>query len=256
MLYIGTSGWQYADWKGRFYPEEMPTSQWLRYYCERFATVEVNNTFYRLPERRTFEKWRNQTPEDFIVTVKANRYLTHLKRLKEPAPIVKTLMDAAGGLGPKLGPILLQLPPNFPVDAGRLEETLRAFPGDVRLAVEFRHITWFTDEIRQVLERRNAAFCLADRKSVVLGADWRTSSWGYLRMHEGDGNPHPCYPNESLSRWTDALAAQFHPAEDVYVYFNNDGRCCAIRDAVSFAGMAAERGLHPSRALADPVPVP
>ena len=256
MLYIGTSGWQYADWKGRFYPEELPTSGWLKYYCEHFATVEVNNTFYRLPERRTFEKWRRETPDDFVVTVKANRYLTHLKRLKDPVPIVKTLMDAAGGLGSKLGPILLQLPPNFPVNAGRLEETLAAFPAEVRLALEFRHSTWFTDEIRNVLQRRDAAFCLADRKSAVLGADWRTASWGYLRMHEGIGDPHPCYPEETLSRWADALAHQFDSSEDVYVYFNNDGRCCAIRDALRFARMAAHRGFDVSRAVLDQVPVP
>ncbi|HEX2053606.1 MAG TPA: DUF72 domain-containing protein [Actinomycetota bacterium] len=256
MLYVGTSGWQYDSWKGRFYPQEMPTSGWLRYYCERFATVEVNNTFYRLPERRTFEKWRRETPDDFVVTVKANRYLTHLKRLIEPEPIVKTLMEAAAGLGPKLGPVLLQLPPKFPVNVDRLRETLAAFPAGVRLAVEFRHSTWFSDEVRKVLEHRDAAFCLADRNAQVLGADWRTSSWGYLRMHEGNGDPHPCYPDEVMARWADKLASQFGPSDDVYVYFNNDGRCCAIRDAIRFAGMAADRGFQVTRAVADPVPVP
>jgi len=256
MLYIGTSGWQYSDWKGRFYPEAMPTSRWLDYYCERFATVEVNNTFYRLPERKTFEKWRNQTPDDFVVTVKANRYLTHLKRLKDPGPIVKTFMEAAEGLGSKLGPVLLQLPPNLPIEVERLEETLQAFPSEVRLAVEFRHSSWFTDEVRTVLEGRGAAYCLADRNSTALGAEWRTASWGYLRMHQGDGDPHPCYPDGTLVRWADTLAAQFDPPDDVYVYFNNDHRCCAIRDAIRFAAMAADRGFDVTRALADPVPVP
>jgi uncharacterized protein YecE (DUF72 family) len=256
MLYIGTSGWQYDDWKGRFYPEEMPTSGWLKYYSDRFATVEVNNTFYRLPERKTFEKWRKGTPGDFVVTVKANRFLTHLKRLKDPGPVVKTLMDAAEGLGTKLGPVLLQLPPNFPANAERLEEALKAFPKSVRLAVEFRHPTWFTDEVRMVLERRDAAFCLADRHSKALGAEWRTASWGYLRMHEGDADPHPCYPDGTLYRWADLLASQFGPSDDVYVYFNNDHRCCAIKDAIRFAEIGAEKGLQPSRTAGDPVPVP
>lgn len=256
MLYIGTSGWQYDDWKGRFYPEELPTPGWLDYYSERFATVEVNNTFYRLPERKTFVKWRKGTPDDFVVTVKANRYLTHLKRLKDPKPIVKTLMDAADGLGSKLGPILLQLPPNFPANVDRLAEALDAFPKQLRLAVEFRHSTWFTDEVRRVLEQRDAAFCLADRKEKTLGADWRTASWGYLRMHEGNGDPHPCYPENTLSRWAGTLASQFSASDDVYVYFNNDHRCCAIKDAIRFAGLATEKGLRPTRTVPDPVPVP
>jgi uncharacterized protein YecE (DUF72 family) len=256
MLYIGTSGWQYDDWKCRFYPEDLPTSGWLNHYSERFATVEVNNTFYRLPERRTFVKWRKGTPGDFVVTVKANRYLTHLKRLKDPKPIVKTMMDAADGLGSKLGPILLQLPPNFPANVERLEEALEAFPRRVRLAVEFRHSSWFTDEVREVLQRRDAALCLADRNGKTLGADWRTASWGYLRMHEGDGNPHPCYPDDVLSRWAETLASQFSESDDVYAYFNNDHRCCAIKDAIRFASLAAERGLRPTRAESEPVPVP
>lgn len=256
MLYIGTSGWQYDDWKGRFYPQEMATSGWLKYYSDRFATVEVNNTFYRLPERKTFEKWSKGTPGDFVITVKANRFLTHLKRLKDAGPVVKTLMDAAEGLGPKLGPVLLQLPPNFPAAAERLEEALKAFPKSVRVAVEFRHPTWFTDEVRAVLERRDAAFCLADRHSKALGAEWRTASWGYLRMHEGDTHPHPCYPDGNLYRWADLLASQFQPSDDVYVYFNNDHRCCAIRDAIRFAEIGAEKGLQPSRTTGGPGPVP
>jgi len=256
MLYLGTSGWQYDDWKGRFYPDDLPTSGWLGHYSQRFATVEVNNTFYRLPEWRTFKKWRKETPDDFVVTVKANRYLTHLKRLKESGPIVKTLLDAAGGLGPKLGPVLLQLPPNFQANVERLEETLAAFPPKVRLAVEFRHSSWFTDEVKAVLERRDAALCLADRNSKALGKEWRTASWGYLRMHEGDGDPYPCYPDETMIKWADKLAAQFDPSDDIFVYFNNDGRCCAVRDAVRFAGIAADRGLKVSRAVAEPSPVP
>lgn len=256
MLYIGTSGWQYDDWKGRFYPEDLATSEWLGYYAARFATVEVNNTFYRLPERKTFRKWRKSTPDDILVTVKANRFLTHLKRLKDPKPVVKNLMGAAGGLGQKLGPVLLQLPPNFPADAKRLAEALNAFPKTVRLAVEFRHPTWFTDEIRGILEHREVALCLADRRSKALGAEWRTASWGYLRMHEGDGDPHPGYRDETLYRWADSLAAQFRPAEDVYVYFNNDHRCCAIRDAIRFAQVGAEKGLLPSRTASQPVKAP
>ncbi|HML00718.1 MAG TPA: DUF72 domain-containing protein, partial [Acidimicrobiales bacterium] len=148
---IGTSGWQYDSWRGRFYPEDLPQSRWLEYYARSFRTVEVNNTFYRLPAPATFTSWAQRTPEDFVLTVKASRYLTHVKRLRDPEEPVRRLMDAAAGLHGKLGVVLVQLPPDLPARFDDLDRTLRSFPEPVRVAVEARHESWFTDDFREVL---------------------------------------------------------------------------------------------------------
>ncbi len=161
-MLIGTSGWQYADWRGVLYPPGVPQRRWLYRYSEVFATVENNNAFYRLPGRETFELWRGNTPPGFVMAVKASRYLTHMKRLNDPAEPVARLMTAAAS-GPKLGPVLLQLPPTLRAEPGRLDACLRQFPQGVRVAVEPRHPTWWTDETRRVLEERGAALCWTDR---------------------------------------------------------------------------------------------
>jgi len=243
---IGTSGWQYRHWKETFYPKEVRQAQWLEYYAERFQVVEVNNAFYRLPEAATFAHWAERTPPDFVVGVKASRYLTHVKRLADPAEPVARFMDRARHLGPKLGPVLLQLPPNLAADLDRLDDTLGRFPDHVRVAVEFRHESWFTDDTRLLLEKHGAAFCLADstrRRTPV----WRTTPWGYLRFHEGRATPHPCYGRQALTHWAERLAQCWTPDDDVYVFFNNDTRACALRDAHVFALACERAGLHPTR---------
>ena len=243
---IGTSGWQYPHWRRSFYPAQVAQAHWLEHYAARFRTVEVNNAFYRLPEKSTFESWRTRTPDDFVVTVKASRYLTHIKRLREPAEPVKRLMERARGLGPKLGPVLLQLPPNLRVDLDALEEALVQFPRDVRVAVEPRHESWFEPATRKLLESRGAAFCLTDR----LGGRppfWRTADWGYLRMHEGRATPSPCYGRSALRTWAKRLAQLWPARATLYVYFNNDERACALRDARLFALAVKSAGLHPTR---------
>jgi uncharacterized protein YecE (DUF72 family) len=245
MMRIGTSGWQYQDWRGRFYPREVPHRLWLEHYAAAFGTVEVNNAFYRLPERATFESWRERTPADFVVTVKASRFLTHVKRLKEPEEPVARLMDRAAGLGGKLGPVLLQLPPTLPADPAALDRTLRAFPTGVRVAVEPRHSSWWTDAVREVLQRHSAALCWSDRKGRPQTPLWRTADWGYLRLHEGRATPWPRYGRAALDSWTARLAEGF---SDIYVYFNNDPGCAAITDAVAFARLAERRGLPIGRA--------
>ena len=239
MLWIGTSGWQYKHWKQRFYPDRCPQKSWLEFYAERFATVEVNNAFYRLPEASTFTAWAERTPDDFVVAVKASRYLTHIKRLNDPAEPVKRFSERADCLGRKLGPVLLQLPPNLPAELDALDDTLKRFPRGWRIAVEFRHPSWFTDEMRALLERHNAAFCLADSPKRKTPA-WRTSDWGYLRLHEGTASPLPCYGRTALNSWAERLADCFSANDDVFVYFNNDPQGCAVRDAHVFA-LAAER---------------
>ncbi|MGH9280601.1 MAG: DUF72 domain-containing protein [Acidimicrobiales bacterium] len=242
---IGTSGWQYAPWRGRFYPEKLAPAKWLEHYSSRFCTVEVNNAFYRLPEASTFEQWARRTPDGFVVAVKASRYLTHVKRLADPDEAVGRLLERARHLGPKLGPVLLQLPPTLVADLDRLDATLACFPPDVRVSVELRHPSWFTDETRQLLSDRDAALCLADSPHRDTPR-WRTAGWGYLRMHEGRASPHPCYGRQALASWASRLADLWTPADDVYCYFNNDARSCAVRDAAMFARAVTRVGLHPT----------
>lgn len=164
-LFVGTSGWQYQDWRGVFYPEGCPTRLWLEEYAAGFATVEINNAFYRLPTRENFEAWRDRVPRDFVVAVKASRYLTHIKRLRDPEEPVHRLMSHAQGLGDRLGPILLQLPPTLRADADLLNTCLGCFPSGTRIAVEPRHDSWWAPEIREVLESHGAALCWADTRS-------------------------------------------------------------------------------------------
>jgi uncharacterized protein YecE (DUF72 family) len=245
-VWIGTSGWQYRDWRGTFYPAATPVRAWLETYAEAFATVESNSAFYRLPERRTFEAWAERTPDDFVMAVKVSRFLTHIKRLADPDEPVARFLDRVGGLGPKLGPVLLQLPPGFGPDVGRLRATLDCFPRDLRVAVEFRHPGWFSDEVRAVLEERSVALCLADRRRP-LTPTWRTAPWTYLRFHEGRARPRPCYGRAALASWARRLADGWSADEDCYVYFNNDPRGCAPRDAARFAGLVRAAGLRPAR---------
>ena len=244
--WIGTSGWQYRDWRGRFYPDGLRQARWLEHYAGRFRTVEVNNAFYRLPEASTFAAWAQRTPDDFVVAVKASRYLTHIRRLQEPAEPVARLLERARYLGPKLGPVLLQLPPSLAADRKALAATLACFPADVRVAVEFRHDSWFTDDVRAVLEDGDVALCLADSPRRRT-PEWRTASWGYVRFHEGMGAPAPCYTRSALGTWAGRLADLFGPADDLYAYFNNDPNGCAVRDAQRFAGEVEKAGLVPTR---------
>lgn len=238
---IGTSGWHYAHWRPRFYPASMGPGRWLAFYAQRFAAVEVNNAFYRLPERSTFEKWAASVPDDFVVAVKASRYLTHIRRLQEPGEPVARLMERATALGEHLGPVLLQFPPTLHLDAERLDAALAAFPSSVRVAVEPRHESWFVTAVRRVLEARGAALCLADGGPVAVPS-WRTADWAYVRFHGGRGRPRSCYRQRDLESWADRLAAQWRDAEDVYCFFNNDTNGCALRDARWLAGACRRLG--------------
>jgi uncharacterized protein YecE (DUF72 family) len=243
-LLVGTSGWQYRDWRGVLYPDGLPQRGWLERYAEEFATVEVNNAFYRLPERTVFERWRDQTPDGFVVAVKVSRYLTHVKRLQDPQEPVARLVDRAAGLGPRLGPYLLQLPPTLRASADRLDACLRAFPRDARVAVEPRHESWWTDEVRAVLERHNAALCWADRSGRPVTPRWPTAGWGYVRLHEGTASPSSSYGRTALASWLDRIDDQWRSARgtDVFVFFNNDRGGAAVRNACTLVRMADRRG--------------
>jgi uncharacterized protein YecE (DUF72 family) len=229
-LIIGTSGWQYRHWRETFYPRGVAQGRWLEYYAARFATVESNAAFYRLPEAATFAAWARRTPDDFVMAVKASRYLTHILRLSEPEEPVRMLVERASELGTKLGPILVQLPPSMRIELERLRRTLDAFPPDWKIAVEFRHSSWFTDEVQRVLTDRRVALCLADRVGPITPL-WRTADWTYLRFHWGRTKPIPCYGRTALASWVQRLSDSWVGSEDVFVYFNNDPRACALRDA-------------------------
>jgi uncharacterized protein YecE (DUF72 family) len=270
---VGTSGWQYRDWRGVLYPPGVAQRRWLEYYAGRYATVENNGSFYRLPSPQTFADWRARTPADFVMAVKASRYLTHVRRLSDPAEPVGRLLTAASGLGDRLGPVLLQLPPNLPADAGALEECLRAFadwrgageaaPGSpgpagraMRVAVEFRHESWWTDRIRDLLARHRAAACWADRLGRPVGPLWRTADWGYLRLHEGAAQPAPRYGERALRTWAGRIADTWPDGGDVFVYFNNDPGGAAVHDAAAFAALARGAGLTVTRTAVPGEPAP
>jgi len=242
MLHIGTSGWQYRDWRGRFYPADRPARAWLDYYAATFTTVEVNSAFYRLPAADTFRGWAEQTPPDFIVAVKASRYLTHIRRLLDPVEPVARFLDRAAGLGGKLGPVLLQLPPTLPVEVERLDETLAQFPAGIRVAVEPRHRSWWTDEVRQVLTAHRAALCWADRDGRPVTPLWATADFGYLRLHAGRATPRPSYGRGAIDGWLGRLADTYPSGQDVFVYFNNDHAAAAVANAATMSDRAVRRG--------------
>jgi uncharacterized protein YecE (DUF72 family) len=249
VLWVGTSGWQYRDWRGQFYPGGLPQRQWLAHYCAGFDTVELNNSFYRLPAADAFRRWREQVGPGFCFAVKASRYLTHIKRLRDPSEPVARLLGRARELGEALGPVLLQLPPTLAADPDLLDRALREFPADIRVAVEPRHRSWWTDDVRAVLEKHGAALAWADRRSRAVTPVWSTAEWGYLRLHQGLAMPSPRYGKAALRGWLERIDSAFHPLNrhDVYVYFNNDTGGAAIADAAAFGRQASRHGIAVSR---------
>ena len=229
-LLLGTSGWVYKHWMGIFYPPQLASDRQLPFYTQHFSTVEVNFSFYRLPERSVFETWREQTPADFLFAVKGSRYLTHMKKLKDPQEPLSRLMERASGLEDKLGPILFQFPHTWAMNRDRLEfflELLADYPKQ-QFTFEFRHPTWLVPEVYQLLERAGAALCLPVSPTVPL--DLRlTAPWTYIRMHAGQFGMG--YSDEELSLWASRISSFLAQDVDVYLYFNNDPEGHAIRDA-------------------------
>jgi uncharacterized protein YecE (DUF72 family) len=232
-ILVGTSGFDYKDWRGPFYPRFIKGGDRLAYYAQHFDTVELNVTFYRMPAASAFRGWRDTVPDGFVFAVKASRYLTHIKRLEDPRGSVEYLMERATLLGDRLGPILLQLPPSLEIDLDRLDRTLEAFGPGVRVAVEPRHKSWFVPGLCEALQRHGAAFVLADRRGPITPL-WSTSDWFYLRMHQGSATPRPCYGDRALRSWVERLDALPGRPRDGYVYFNNDHRACAVANARTF----------------------
>jgi len=228
---IGTSGWMYKDWRGLFYPQSLPTKEWLRYYMQHFDTVEVNNTFYHLPLSQTFDRWREMAPRGFLYAVKASRLITHYRKLENAAEPLQNLLERTRRLGPHLGPILYQLPPRWPCDLPRLREFLRQLPSDLDHIFEFRDPSWCREEVRSLLTERNIGFCIHDLRGFEC-PHWVTSSVVYLRFHgPGEARYTGRYDVESLQVWAEWIAACRQNGYRVFAYFNNDYEGHAITNA-------------------------
>lgn len=224
QILTGTSGFSYTAWRGTFYPDKLPEAQMLGYYAERLAAVEINNTFYRMPTPEQLERWAAETPAGFRFALKSPRQITHIKKLADVADSIERLSTAAGTLGERLGPILFQLPPFLKKDLPRLEAFLATLPPSVKAAVEFRHESWFTDDVYAALKARNAALCIADSEELSTPFE-ATASWGYLRLRRQD------YDDAALAGWGDRLRGQ--PLGDTYVFFKHEdeGRGAALATA-------------------------
>lgn len=233
-LYCGACGWNYPHWKLRFYPAGVPQRKWLDYYSQRFDTVEINNSFYRLPEKSTFERWRGESPEDFIFAVKASRYLTHVKKLKEPEEPLQRILTHSEGLREKRGPLLYQFPPNWGIDLERLESFLRLLPGDVRHVFEFRNDSWQNETVWSLLGRYSAAYCIMDSPGLPLHLR-TTAAFSYIRMH-GSAEPGGNYTDDLLAAWARRIG-DLLALGDVYIYFNNDYDGHAVWNALTLRRM-------------------
>lgn len=235
-VFIGTSGFNYKHWGGGvFYPAELKQSEWLKYYSQSFDTVELNTTFYRLPQKSVFESWRKQTPDNFIFAVKGNRFITQQKKLKDPSEPIKKFFDSARGLGNKLGIVLWQLPPNFSANSERLREfceTLRrnSVAKNVQHAFEFRHESWFSEEIYGILRQFGYALCVADSPVWPL-AEIVTADYVYIRFHGGHELYGSNYSNAELKNWAKKIEKWLAEDKDIYAYFNNDAYGYAVQNA-------------------------
>jgi len=236
-LFIGTSGWIYNHWAGVFYPEGLRPSKWLEHYSTRFDTVEVNNSFYHLPKKETFASWRSQTPGGFSFAVKASRYLTHMKKLKEPQEPVSRLMNAASGLADKLSVVLYQLPPYWKVNAERLEEFLKILPRSTRHVFEFRDDSWHSDAVYDLLRKHEAGYCIMSAPELPCNLV-TTAGFSYIRMHNGGYEKEGSYSEDDLRRWADRVA-ELRKQGDCYVYFNNDYRGYAVANALGLKELLA-----------------
>jgi uncharacterized protein YecE (DUF72 family) len=235
-LHVGTSGWHYTHWKGPFYPPDLPPEAWLGYYAQRFTTVEINNTFYQLAEKQTLEQWRDTVPAEFEFAVKASRYITHMKKLKDPKEPVGQFLDSMQVLGPRLGPVLFQLPPNWNLNLERLRSFLETLPAGGSYAFEFRNPSWFDPRVYSLLGEFDVAFCIHDMadqpapKVVTTGAI-------YARFHGPDGQYQGSYDQQALAGWAGAFSTWLRQGKEIYAYFNNDQCGYAPHNALALLEM-------------------
>lgn len=238
-IHIGCSGWNYRHWRGAFYPEGLPVKKWFSFYAEQFDTVEINNSFYRLPKAETFDTWRGQAPPAFRFAVKANRFITQAKKLKDCEEPLARMIAPTRHLGPTLGPVLYQLPPMLSMNLDRLEAFLKLLPSDMLHAFEFRHKSWYTEATLALLDRFGAGFVTHDFPETVSPC-WVAGKLAYVRFHGGIGKYHGRYSDKALLDWSDWMIRQVRAERSVWAYFNNDAEAAAIEDALTLKAMVRQ----------------
>jgi uncharacterized protein YecE (DUF72 family) len=242
-IHIGTSGWHYDHWVGPFYSKRLPKKKFLEYYADRFKTEEINNSFYRLPLQRTFENWRDQVPVGFVFSVKASRFITHMKKLKDPEPSVEAFFQRVKGLGNKLGPILFQLPPRWRFDRGRLEGFLNALPVDHKYAFEFRDPSWLNPEVFDMLSQLGMALCMYDFGHMSAPKEV-TADFVYIRLHGPEGPYEGNYSSRELQCWAADIKKWSEDGTEVFCYFDNDQFGYAPLNAGQLLAMVEELSLR------------
>ena len=230
--YIGTSGWHYDHWQDRFYPKTLTKAKWLEFYASHFTTVELNNSFYRLPSETAFTTWYDSSPANFTFAVKVSRFITHIKRLRNSEEAVDNFISRAKILAEKLGPLLYQLPPNMHRNDEILESFLSTLPQGMKHVFEFRHQSWLEDKVFEILHKHNIGFCVFDMPSVSCPLV-ATADFAYIRFHGSTGLYFSCYSDEELADWAKRLANLARNLEAIYIYFNNDAEAFAVRNAIT-----------------------
>ena len=236
MIYIGTSGWHYEHWKGSFYPKNLPDRDMLKYYINHFCCVEINNSFYKLPQKKTIVTWYNAVPENFIFALKGSRYITHMKKLKNSRESSLQFLERVNVLENKLGPILFQLPPRWKCNPERLNEFLEGLPRVYRYAFEFRDPSWFNQKVYSILKTHHAAFCIYDFNQRQSPKEI-TTDFVYLRLHGPSGPYEGSYSRTDLSRLTEDFCAWVKKRIKIYCFFDNDQEGYAAQDAIKLQKM-------------------
>ena len=239
QIHVGCSGWVYKHWRGIFYPDGLPQRLWFQRYAEEFETVEINASFYRLPLEKTFDSWREKAPPGFRYAMKANRFITHLKKLIGCDEETDRFVELCRRLGDALGPILFQLPPSLHKDLPRLEAFLKRLPGDVECVVEFRHNSWYDEDILALLDRHGIGFVAHDLKGLA-SPRWASGRTAYVRFHGAAGKYWGRYSDEALLGWADWCLDQVRKGRSVWCYFNNDIHGHAIDDARTLKSMIGQ----------------
>jgi len=238
-ILVGTSGWSYDHWNDAFYPDGIENEEQLAFCAERFSSVEINNSFYHLPEARQLEAWRDAVPSDFVFAVKASRYITHMKKLNDARESVSRFMDRLEPLQDKLGPVLFQLPPNWRFDHDRLETFLQGLDTERRHAVEFRDHSWINSEACELLTRHGVAFCIYELAGFETPRTL-TADFAYVRLHGPDAAYEGCYDDQALAGWAGALSAWARQGLDAYCYFDNDQEGYAAHNATRLQQMLSD----------------
>ena len=230
MIYVGTSGYSYKEWKGRFYPEKLPPKEMLSYYAERFKAVELNNTFYRLPKPEMVESWKSQVPPDFRFTMKASQGITHFRRLKDATGVTRLMLERVAEFEDRLGAVLFRLPEDFKKDLGRLETFLKGLPAKTPAVFEFRHESWFDDEVLALLRSYKRVLCVSDRDEMPLDHIDKTADWGYVRLRRVK------YSDSDLKAWNKRIKAQ--KWKDTYVFFKHEDEGTGPKLAARFVALS------------------